>query len=320
MMACTDRHARYFLRRLSARTRLYTEMVTTGALIHGDRERFLGHDAAEHPLAIQLGGCKPADLARCATLAEERGYDEVNLNVGCPSERVRSGQFGAALMAEPQRVADCVAAMCAVVDVPVTVKCRIGIDHRDSYEHLADFVQRVSDGGCRTFIVHARKAWLNGLSPKENREIPPLRPDVVHRLADDFPTLDFVLNGGIRTMDAVVEANTRLDGAMVGREAYSNPWLLTRADEVLYGDTRATPDRAEVVDSMMDYAARHVGGHTRMAHIARHMLGLYQGVPGARQWRRTLSEQMHARDAGPAVLGNALAAAQAAAATVRQAA
>jgi tRNA-dihydrouridine synthase A len=321
MMACTDRHARYFLRALSRHALLYTEMVTTGALIHGDRHRYLRFDPSETPIAAQLGGADPQELARCAKMVEDYGYDEVNLNVGCPSERVRTGRFGAALMAEPEVVAQSVAAMSNAVEIPVTVKCRIGIDDLDSYEHLCHFIRTVASAGCDTFVVHARKAWLNGLSPKQNREIPPLRYDVVYQLAADFPELTLILNGGITTIDGIKDAGTRLHGAMVGREAYSNPCLLADIDSSVYGDAETqSPTRSELVDVMVDYAKREIGGYTRIAHIARHMLGLYQGVPGARQWRRTLSETMHNGSSGPQILLAARGAAEAAAqATLRAA-
>lgn len=234
MLDWTDRYCRYFLRQISRHTLLYTEMVTTGALLHRDPARFLDFDADEHPLALQLGGSDPDELAACTRLATQWGYDEVNLNVGCPSDRVQSGRFGACLMAEPALVGDCVAAMCAATDRPVTVKHRIGIDDRDSYDELTRFVATVAESGCETFIVHARKAWLQGLSPKQNREVPPLQYAVVHRLKADFPHLAIVINGGFKTLDQVEQQLTQVDGVMIGREAYQNPWLLAEADRRLF--------------------------------------------------------------------------------------
>ncbi|HSQ07620.1 MAG TPA: tRNA dihydrouridine(20/20a) synthase DusA, partial [Chromatiaceae bacterium] len=241
MLDWTDRHCRYFLRLITRRTLLYTEMVTTGALIHGDRERHLGYDPAEHPVALQLGGSDPESLAACARLGADRGYDEINLNVGCPSDRVQNGRFGACLMAEPRLVAECVAAMKGRVAIPVTVKTRIGIDDRDSYEELVEFVTEIAAAGCDALIVHARKAWLQGLSPRENRNIPPLRHDLVERLKGDFPGLSISLNGGVTTLTQASELLQRLDGVMIGREAYQNPWVLAQADQVIFGDPRPTP-------------------------------------------------------------------------------
>ena len=243
MLDWTDRHCRYFLRLITRRTLLYTEMVTTGALIHGDRERHLGFDPAEHPVALQLGGSDPESLAACARLGADRGYDEINLNVGCPSDRVQNGRFGACLMAEPRLVAECVAAMKGRVAIPVTVKTRIGIDNRDSYEELVEFVTEIAAAGCDALIVHARKAWLQGLSPKENRDIPPLRYDLVERLKGDFPGLSISINGGVTTLAQASDLLQRLDGVMIGREAYQNPWVLAQADQVIFGDPDASPRR-----------------------------------------------------------------------------
>ncbi|MDX9768286.1 MAG: tRNA dihydrouridine(20/20a) synthase DusA [Ectothiorhodospiraceae bacterium] len=312
MLDWTDRHCRYFLRLLSRHALLYTEMITTGALIHGDAARFLAYDPAEHPLALQLGGSEPADMARCAAMAEDAGYDEVNINVGCPSDRVSAGRFGACLMAEPRLVAECVAEMRARVSIPVTVKTRIGIDERDSYEHLLDFVDTVAAAGCRTFVVHARKAWLQGLSPKENREIPPLRYDVVHALKHDRPALEIILNGGITTLAQGLEhldpgQATPLDGIMVGREAYQNPGLLAEVDRLYYGDAHVPPTRGEVVTALLPYVERELARGTRLHAITRHILGLYQGRPGARAWRRILSERACRAGAGIEVLEAALA-------------
>ena len=291
MMGCTDRHARYLLRLLSRRARLYTEMIPTGALLHGDAERALRFDPAEHPVAIQLGGGDPADLARCARRAERAGYDEVNLNVGCPSPRVQHGCFGAALMARPALVAECVAAMRDAASIPVTVKTRIGIDDLDSYHRFRDFAAAVAEAGCSTFIVHARKAWLNGLSPRQNREIPPLRHDRVYRLKCELPDLDIVLNGGLTTLEDATQALRRVDGVMLGRAAWHDLWLLAGVDPALYGDAAPPPERGEVVERYLAYAQRQ--GDARLAELVRPLLGLYHGVPGARRWRRTLGELAH---------------------------
>ena len=299
MMDLTDRHARYFLRLISRHARLYTEMVTTGALVHGDRARFLRFDDAEHPVAIQLGGSDPEALAACARFAEAEGYDEVNLNVGCPSDRVQSGRFGACLMAEPALVGDCVAAMSAAVRIPVTVKTRIGIDRDESTERLYRLVESVCAAGCRTLIVHARNAWLDGLSPKDNREIPPLRYQVVAQLKHDRPDLAIVLNGGLVTLQTVQqvlagsddpEHTACIDGVMLGRAAYYSPWMLADVDRNLFGDDRATTP-AQVVDAMIDYACAQLAHGTPLSSITRHMLGLFQAIPGARAWRRMLSER-----------------------------
>ena len=307
MLDWTDRHCRYFLRLLSRHTLLYTEMVTSGAALRGDRDWLLAYDPAEHPLALQLGGSDPADLAHCARIAVEFGYDEVNLNVGCPSDRVQSGRFGACLMAEPDRVADCVAAMCAVVAVPVTVKTRIGIDERDSYAELVDFIGRVAAGGCAVFIIHARKAWLQGLSPRENREIPPLRYDVAHQLKRDFPDLTIILNGGLTDLDQVAEQLAWVDGVMIGRAVYENPYLLAEVDARLFGDATPLLSRRQVIEAFLPYVERQLGQGTPLHSMTRHILGLFQGVPGARAWRRTLSEQACRRGAGVEVIETALA-------------
>ncbi len=280
MMDWTDRHCRYFLRQVAPQAFLYTEMITTGALLHGDRERHLAFNAAEHPVAVQLGGSEPTELAACAQFAAERGYDEINLNLGCPSERVQRGAFGACLMAEPQLVADCVRAMRAVVAIPVSVKHRLGIDAIDSYAFVRDFVGTLADAGCGTFIVHARNALLKGLSPKENREVPPLRYERVYRLKRDFPQLEIVVNGGIASWHDIESHLAHVDGVMLGRAAYHDPWLL------------AAPglQRADVVLAMFRYAEREVASGTALRHIARHMLGLYHGEPRARLWRRMMSD------------------------------
>ncbi len=301
MLDWTDRHCRFFLRLLTRRTWLYTEMITTGAVLRGDRERLLAYDPAEHPLALQLGGSDPAELARCARIAAEFGYDEVNLNVGCPSDRVQSGRFGACLMAEPDLVAACVAAMRAAVSLPITVKTRIGVDDRDSYEALMEFVGRVADGGCRMFIVHARKAWLTGLSPKENRKIPPLRYDIVHRLKRDFPELVVILNGGLTSLEQVAEQLRRVDGVMIGRAAYENPYLLAEVDRRFFGLT-PPPSRHQIIRDLLPYVELQLRRGTPLHCVTRHLLGLFQGAPGARAWRRHLSEHAHRRGAGIEVL------------------
>ena len=306
MLDWTDRHYRYFIRLLSRHTLLYTEMVTTGAILRGDRERLLAHDQAEYPLALQLGGSDPAELARCARIAADWGYDEINLNVGCPSDRVQSGRFGACLMAEPDLVAACVAAMRAATDLPVTVKTRIGIDERDSYQELADFVRRVAAGGCTVFIVHARKAWLSGLSPKENREIPPLRYEIVHRLKQDFPELIIVLNGGLTTLKQVSEQLRQVDGVMIGRAAYENPYLLAEVDRRFFGSSASPPNRHQVVRALLPYLEERLRAGTPLQCMTRPILGLFQGIPGARAWRRVLSERAWRHGAGVEVVEAAL--------------
>jgi tRNA-dihydrouridine synthase A len=289
MLEWTDRHFRYFIRRITRRTLLYTEMVTTGALLHGDQERLIGFHDDEHPVALQLGGSEPPDLATCARIGAQRGYDEINLNVGCPSDRVQQGRFGACLMTEPALVADCVKAMRDAVDVPVTVKHRIGIDDQDSYEALCGFVGTVARAGCTVFIVHGRKAWLSGLSPKENRSVPPLRHDTVHRLKHDFPQLTIVINGGIESLSQTREQLAHVDGVMIGRAAYHHPWLLAEADARVFGDPPVSTTRREVFAAMLPYIERELATGTRLHAITRHMLGLFHGVPGARAWRRMLS-------------------------------
>ncbi len=306
MMDWTDRHCRAFHRMLTRRARLYTEMVTTGAVLHGDLERLLGFDASEHPLALQLGGSEPDALARAARIGERFGYDEINLNCGCPSERVQRGAFGACLMAEPALVADCVKAMRDAVTVPVTVKHRIGLGRDESYGFVRDFVGAVHDAGCRVFVVHARNAWLDGLSPKENREVPPLRYEVAHRLKADFPAAAIVLNGGLATLDDAVAASRGLDGVMLGRAAYHDPWLLAQVDARVYGEQAPAPARAEVVGRTIEYAARMRGRGVPLRSIVRHVLGLYHGRPGARGWRRTLSDSRRLAGADEGLLREAL--------------
>jgi len=309
MMDWTDRHCRYFHRLLAPHALLYTEMVTAPAVIHGDRARLLGFDASEHPLALQLGGSEPDALAEAARIGAELGYDEINLNVGCPSDRVQSGRFGACLMREPALVRDCVAAMRAAVAhtrAAVTVKCRIGVDEQDEYAGLAQFVDDVHASGCDVFIVHARKAWLKGLSPKENREVPPLNYERVYRLKDEHPQLTVVINGGIATLAEVREHLRHVDGAMLGRTAYHEPYRLAEIEHALHGTL--LPERDEVLRRLRPYVEAHLARGDRLQHIARHILGLYQGLPGARAFRRVLSEQAHRADAGWDVVEQAIAA------------
>lgn len=289
MMDRTDRHDRFFLRLISPSVLLYTEMITTGAILHGDRDRFLRFDAAEHPVALQLGGAGSADLARCAEIAAEYGYDEVNLNVGCPSDRVQNARFGACLMKEPDVVAAGVAAMRRAVDLPVTVKTRIGVDDRDSWDDFVRFIDTVAGGGCDTFIIHARKAWLQGLSPKENREIPPLSYETVYRLKQRYPEFSITINGGITSIDETVEHLEHVDGVMIGRAAYESPWLLAEIEQAVFGGN-APANREVVLDRYIDYIDREMAAGTPFYAMARHVLGLYQGERGARAWRRHISE------------------------------
>lgn len=305
MMDWSDHHCRYFWRLLTKEALLYTEMVTTGALIHGDRQRFLHFNTEEHPVALQLGGSDPHDLARCASWAQEWGYDEVNLNCGCPSDRVQSGMFGACLMAQPQLVADCVKAMRDACSIPVTVKHRIGIDNMESYEQLAAFVEPIAAAGCEVFIVHARKAWLQGLSPKENREIPPLNYPWVYQLKQDFPALDIVINGGIQTLEQCQQHLQHVDGVMIGREAYQNPWMLAQVDSQLFGAEQPSLSRDHVIAGLLPYVEQQLTRGANLNHISRHVLGLYQGVPGARKFRRHLSENAYKKTAGVEVLREA---------------
>ena len=311
-MGWTDRHARYFLRLITKHTLLYTEMVNTGALLHneqkiGEQKRFLAFHEDEHPVALQLGGSDPQALAQCATMAEDAGFDEVNLNVGCPSDRVKSGHFGACLMAEPQLVADCIAAMKEKVNIPVTVKCRIGIDDMEGYQPLENFVDTVREGGCDTFIVHARKAWLQGLSPNQNREIPPLMYDYVHRLKNEKPELNVVLNGGLKSIEASQQQLTLVDGVMLGREAYYNPYILSCEDKDVYKDSDApVKTREEIVYQMCEYIDEEITRGTELHSMTRHILGLYHGCRGAKAWRRHLSEEAHIPEADSSVLKAAL--------------
>ena len=307
MMDWTDRHCRYFHRLLTRHARLYTEMITAPALVHGDVPRHLDFDPAEQPVALQLGGSDETELAHAARLGERWGYAEVNLNCGCPSERVQSGSFGACLMAEPALVAGCVRAMRDAVTIPVTVKHRIGLDASEDYGFVRDFVGTVADGGCEVFIVHARNAVLKGLSPKENREVPPLRYDVVHRLKRDFPRLHLIVNGGIADWNAVEGELQHVDGAMLGRAAYHNPYLLAHADWRVFGDESRVPTRGDVVRALRPYVARQFERGVPVRAIARHILGLYLGQPGGRRFRQILSDATRLRAAGPAILDEALA-------------
>lgn len=290
MMDWTDRHCRYFHRLLTSRTRLYTEMVTTGALLHGDVPRHLDFNSEEHPVALQLGGSEAADLAHGARLAQQWGYDEVNLNCGCPSERVQRGAFGACLMNEPHTVADGVKAMRDAVSIPVTVKHRIGVDQTESYEFVRDFVGTVAEAGCEVFTVHARNAWLKGLSPKENREVPPLRYEMVHRLKRDFPALTICINGGVTTEAQIAEQLAHIDGVMVGREAYHNPWIMAEWDQRFFDAAPISRDRAEVEAQMVAYMSRCAARGEPWSRVSRHMLGLWNGTPGARRWRQVWSD------------------------------
>lgn len=306
MMDWSDRHCRYFWRLLTKHARLYTEMVTTGALLHGDAARHLQFSAEEKPLALQLGGSDPAALAQSAKLAEEWGYNEVNLNCGCPSDRVQTGKIGAVLMAEPELVADCVTAMRAACSIPVTVKHRIGIDDMEDYEDMEKFVRTVAAAGCDTFIVHARKAWLKGLSPKENREIPPLKYELVFKLKQQFPALNIIINGGITTLEQCETLLQEVDGVMIGREAYQNPWLLGKLDQQLFGVHNPAESPLEIARNLLPYIEEETRKGTRLHHITRHVLGLFSGMPGARQYRRYLSEHGTGKDADVAVFEKAL--------------
>ncbi len=306
MMDWTDRHCRFFLRQISQHARLYTEMVCTPALIHGPRKRLLRFDGAEHPVALQLGGSDPDELAYCTELGERSGYDEVNLNCGCPSDRVQEGRFGACLMREPDLVAECIRAMRGATGLPVTIKHRIGVDDSEDYAFMRHFVETVAEAGCEVFIVHARKAWLKGLSPKENREIPPLTYDLVQRLKQDYPQLTIVINGGIRTLDDCEQHLQHVDGVMLGREVYDNHYLLAEVDARLFADARPARSRHEILDRLRPYIERELAAGTPLKHITGHILGLYRGQPGGRVFRRTLSEGIHA-DADWTLIEDALA-------------
>ncbi|MFN3935512.1 MAG: tRNA dihydrouridine(20/20a) synthase DusA [Parvibaculum sp.] len=306
MMDWTDRHDRFFLRLISRRALLYTEMVTTGAVLHGDRQRLLGFDASEHPVAVQLGGSEPAELAEAARIAADFGYDEVNLNVGCPSDRVQSGRFGACLMREPDLVARCVEAMRSAVTIPVTVKCRIGVDEQEPEEALPAMARAVRAAGCETLIVHARKAWLEGLSPKENRDIPPLDYPLVYRLKQSMPDMEIIINGGIATLDEAAAHTAYVDGAMLGRAAYQNPWLLAEVDSRFHGESAAPRSRLEVLEAFLPYVERELAQGTHLHAMTRHILGLFQGQPGARAFRRHISENAPRPGAGIEVIREAM--------------
>ena len=307
MMDWTDRHCRVFHRHLTRRALLYTEMLTTGAIIHGDRERLLGFDAIEHPVALQLGGSDPRDLALAARIGEDFGYDEINLNVGCPSDRVKDGRFGACLMAEPELVARCVDAMKAAVTVPVTVKCRIGIDDQDPEIALDKLACAVVSAGCDALIVHARKAWLNGLSPKENRDIPPLDYDRVYRLKRAMPDVPVIINGGIASLAEAKEHLNHVDGVMLGRAAYQEPWRLLSVDPELFGEDASHATMKDVLEAMIPYIEQQLAQGTRLHSITRHLVGAFHGVPGARAFRRHLAENGVRPGAGTAVLRDAMA-------------
>ncbi len=307
MMDRTDRHCRYFLRQISQRTLLYTEMVTSAAILHGDRDKLLGFDRAEQPLALQVGGDNPQDLAKCAQIATAYGYDEINLNVGCPSSRVQNGNFGACLMLQPERVAECVAAMADATQIPVTVKHRIGVDDTDRYEDLVKFVAIVAQAKCQRFSVHARKAWLQGLSPRENREIPPLRHADVHRLKRDFPHLSIEINGGFTSLEQAKVQLQFVDAVMIGRAVYDNPYLLALADREIYGETTPIPSRHQIATAMLPYIKTWVSRGQKLHGITRHMLQLFHGQPGSRSWKRILTEQSVLAGAGVEVVTAALA-------------
>ena len=307
MMTHTDRHFRYLLRLISRHAMLYTEMVTTGALLHGVTDKLLKYNPEEHPLALQLGGSSPGELARCARMAEAGGYDEVNLNVGCPSDRVQSGRFGACLMAEPELVAECVAAMQAAINIPVTVKCRIGIDASDSYEALFNFVKQVAKGGCSTFIIHARKALLHGLSPRQNREVPPLKYDFVHRIKHDFPELEIIINGGITGVTQVQDQLQHVDGVMLGRAICNNPCLLFEIEKTLFQHTQPPLTREALLQAYIGYVRNELEQGTRLSHMTRNIIGMFHGHPGSRRYRRYLSEHMYRRESGIEVITQALA-------------
>lgn len=307
MMERTDRHFRYFVRQVSRRVMLYTEMVTAQAIVHGDLDRLLGFSPEEKPLILQVGGDDPTRLAHCARLAESWGYDGINLNVGCPSNRVQSGNFGACLMLQPERVAEAVAAMGAATTLPLSVKHRIGVDDRDRYEDMTEFVRIVASAGCQSFTVHARKAWLQGLDPKDNRTIPPLRYDEVYRLKQDFPHLFIEINGGILTLDQAQAQRQRVDAAMIGRAAYDDPYLFALADSQIYGEETAPPDRHQVALAMLPYIDQAIKSGTRLHSISRHMLQLFANQPGSRRWKRYLTENSNKPGAGVEVIEGALA-------------
>ena len=297
MMDWTDRHCRWFHRRLSSHVLLYTEMVTANAIIHGDRDYLIGFNPEEHPVALQIGGSEPSKLAEASKVGQNYGYDEININIGCPSDRVQSGRFGACLMEEPGLVAECYAAMSDAVTIPVTVKCRLGIDDQNLSKTLPEFIEKVSAAGCMHFIIHARKAWLKGLSPKENRDVPPLDYGLVHEMKAQFPKLEICLNGGLKTVETAKAASAGLDGFMLGRAAYNDCWILTQIDNVFYGAQTPAFSRQDIVDDVIAYAQRVQDNDRSTKAIIRHIMGLYAGRPGARLWRRTLSEGLSSRAA-----------------------
>lgn len=302
MMGWTDRHARYFLRLITRHSLLYTEMVTTGAILHGKRDDLLRYHPAEHPLAIQLGGSVPAELAECSRIVEQLGFDEINLNVGCPSDRVQSGTFGACMMAQPELVSECISAMNSVVGIPVTVKCRIGIDEMESFEAFEKFILTVAASGCDTFIIHARKAWLKGLSPKQNRDVPPLKYDYVYQLKRSRPELTIVVNGGIKTRQEIDNHLEHVDAVMLGREAYHNPFMLAEMDKLYYADQASEPNRKQVIAELQRYIDLEMQSGTRLHSITRHIHGLYHGRDGAKRWRRMLGKDTYMDGAGSHLL------------------
>jgi len=308
MLDCTDRHERFLLRLISKHSVLYTEMITTGALLFGDTAKFLDFDAAEHPVALQLGGSEPDAMTKCAELAQQWHYDEVNINVGCPSDRVQSGSFGACLMKSPELVAENVKQMQAAVDIPVTIKCRIGVDDQEPQKALWDLVETSATAGCSVFLVHARKAWLKGLSPKQNRDVPPLDYELVYQLKAAFPEIEIILNGGISTLQEGLQHLEHVDGVMIGREAYSNPYLLSQVDKLIYGDTKSVPSRDQVMHDYMDYVDRCLERGNRLNQLSRHVVGLYHGEPRSRLWRRHISQNAHLPGSDGQVLRDAYAA------------
>lgn len=306
MLDWTDRHERYFLRLMSRHAYLYTEMVTTGALIYGNRERYLQFNDEEHPVALQLGGSDPKDLAECAKMAEDYGYNEVNINVGCPSERVQKGAFGACLMAEPQLIAECVDTMRSAVNIPITVKNRLAIDEQDEEQSLRQFIAVVSAAGCETFIIHARKAWLKGLSPKENRDVPPLNYELVYQIKGENPALNIIVNGGIKSIESSLKHVESVDGVMLGREVYHNPYLMVQVDAKLYGDDYKILSRKQILERYFPYIEQQIEQGACLKHMSRHLLGLFQGQPGAKAWRRYISENAYKEGAGIEVLQYAM--------------
>ena len=305
MLDWSDKHYRYFMRLISKRAQLYTEMITCGAILHGDRDYHLSYNEQEHPIVVQLGGSDPQQLAECARIVEQYGYDEINLNVGCPSDRVQEGRFGACLMSEPKLVAECIEAMSTVTNIPITVKCRIGIDDQDSYPFLHGFVETVAQASCQHFIIHARKAWLNGLSPKENRDIPPLDYPRVYQLKKDFPHLQLSINGGITTLDSALQHLNYVDGVMIGREAYHNPYLFAGVDSCFYNTSQPIISRFDILEKLYPYIEQQLQQGARLNYITRHILGLFQGIPGSRAWRRHLSENAHHAGASLSVVQQA---------------